>query len=819
MRKQYLENGWRLRGRALEADVPARVPGCVHTDLNRAGLIPDPCYRDNNLALQWIEAEDWTWECELDVDDCDGATLVFEGIDTYAEIYLNGVMIGEAHNMFIPHEFDTAGVLRKGSNTLSVKIRSAVREVENCPQREGAFTTERMNTRRVQCTYSWDWVDRFVTAGIFRPVYLKYSKGVEVDSAYIYTEHIDSFGALMRLELDFAGYESGGDVARVELISPAGEKVAGCEMYVDRERYVRRLNVENPLLWYPAGYGEQPLYTLRVSVGDNVFTEHFGIRTLRIVERVDKEGEEYWLRAVEEQKTRHGLVYSHNTEFSGFLVVVNGAPIFCMGGNWVPCEPFMSEESDEKITKLVKMAREMGANFLRVWGGGIFEKRAFYDACDREGILVAQDFLMACGTYPEKESWFIEELRLEAEYAAKYLRNHPSLAWWHGDNENALHGSDTDIDYTGRESALSGLADAVNRLDSSRVFLPSSPYGGHSYACVNVGTTHNTNFLGLIFEYFDTSDMTDYKEYLGGFAARFISEEGTFGAVSTTSLKRFMTDDDLRDPKERMLGYHTKGNPAMQKEIFEYVTSFARCVFGEIRSDEERLFKYRYMQYEWIRVAMEAERRNIGYCNGLVFWMFNDCWPATLGWALVDYYLLPKASYYSFRRLAAPATASVTEKDGKCVAHVSTLRESVGRVNINARLYALDNMTDPVSQFCTEVQSNERGDVAVLLPWAIDGNSFVTVDIEYEGGKDRSSYKRGLLPLSETDKLEIKRSEGAVTITAHGYIHAVELEGEYVFSDNYFPMHSGESVTVTLADYAERAGVTDEVTVTAYTVE
>ncbi len=818
MKKRYIENGWKLYGDKLASPVPARVPGCVHTDLYRAGIIPAPCYRDNNLELLWIEGEDWVFECELDAVHDEGARLVFEGLDTYAEVYLNGILLGETHNMFISHAFDVGDTLRDGKNILRVKFRSAVKEVEGCPPRVGAFTTERMNTRRVQCTYSWDWVDRFVTAGIFRPVYIAYPTGVEVDSAYVYTEHIDSFGAAMHLELDFTGYEKGGRTALVEILSPTGERVAKTEFYVDRKHYVRRLNVENPELWYPSGYGEQPLYTLRVTVDGNVFTEHFGIRTLRIVERADKEGEEYWLRAVKEQKNRHGLLYDRNTEFSGFLVVVNGVPVFCMGGNWVPCEPFVSEESDEKITKLVKMAREMGANFLRVWGGGLFERRAFYDACDREGILVAQDFLMACGTYPEKESWFIDELRLEAEFAAKYLRNHPSLAWWHGDNENAVEGSDTDVDYTGRESALSGLADIVCSLDPSRAFLSSSPYGGHSYGSVTSGTTHTTNFLGQIFEYFDTSDMTDYKEFLGGFAARFISEEGTFGAISTPSLRRFMTEEDLFDPEERMLCYHTKGNPSASKEIFEYVTTFAKRTFGEIRSTEERLFKYRFMQHEWVRLAMEAARRNIGYCNGMVFWMFNDCWPAALGWAMVDYYLMPKASYYSFRRLSAPAVVSVAEGNGGYLAHVSTLRGSVGEVKLTARLYNLNNMTDPVSTYESAVTSVERGDLIVSLPWTANSESFVAVEIEYKGGLDRSSYKRGLLPLSPTNALKYERQGNELTITALGYIHTVELEGEYIFSDNYFSMYNGEQRTVTLGEYAERANFTDEISISAYTV-
>ena len=802
MRKIYINDGWQLSGGGIDGSVSARVPGCVHTDLYRAGLIPDPFYRDNADKVRWIEDESFTYECKFRAEAHPSASLVFEGLDTYADIYLNGEHVGESHNMFIRHEYSVGAQLRDGENSLRVVFRSPIKEVEGMPQHSGAFTTERMNTRRIQCTYSWDWVGRFVTMGIWLPVYISYPMGVEASDVYIYTSHVDGFGAEIVTELEFVGYEGGGAVAHVEILSPEGEVATETSFYVDRKCYVRRFNVKSPKLWWPSGYGEQPIYTLRVTVGENVLEQSFGIRTLRVVEESDEVGSEYHILAEKMKKTRHGALMSHDEVHSGFLVVVNGEPIFCKGGNWVPCEPFPSEESAEKTTKLVKMARDMGANMLRVWGGGIFEHDVLYDACDREGILVLQDFLMACGEYPEREEWFIGELRLEAEYAVRKLRNHPSLAWWHGDNENATEGSDTQEDYTGRESALSGIARAVTTLDRQRRFLPSSPYGGNTYGSVTVGTTHTTNFLGQIFEYFDSSDCSDYKEYLGGFTARFISEEGVFGGASTPSLLRFMTDGDLVSEGEEMLIYHTKGNPALPKEIFEYVTSYAKKVFGTPRSTSERIFKYAYAQYEWVRLAFENARRSIGYNNGILFWMFNDCWPAALGWALVDYYLMPKASYYAFKRMSAPVTASVTEEDGVYMLHVSVENTVAEGVEYTAYQYDLSDMSSP-----TAVVQGYVGDVAprtstkVELPLSPYDGAVIYVDISHSGGTDRCFYKSGKLPLTECDAIEYTRSGDKLTVKAHAPIHAVVIEGDVLPSDNYFTMLEGEERVITLEKY------------------
>lgn len=816
MKKLYLNNeNWKLSNEKI-GSVKTTVPGCVHTDLKACGLIPDMFYRDNSKEVQWIENCDWTYSCMFDAEMGKNVSLVFEGLDTYAEIYLNGEIIGETDDMFIPYEFDVSGKLKISDNELTVKFRSPIKAVENMPERKGAFTSERINTRRIQCTYYWDWVDRFVTCGIYRPVYLKYADDMYVENIYVTTQSIDDFGAQIYTELSFENYAQGG-LVKIEILSPEGKRVGFTELYSRESMAVCRFDIKNPELWYPYGYGEQPLYTLRVTVGDNVAEETFGIRTLKIVQLEDEEGSEYYNFAKAFQETDFGKIYSFNETFSGFQVVVNGKPIYCKGANWVPCEPFPSAETPEKIKTIIEMLTRVKGNFIRVWGSGIFEQDAFYYECDKNGILVAQDFLMACGTYPEKEEWFLNALRKESEYAVKKLRNHPCLAWYHGDNENAEWGADTLEDYRGRDSALRGIADQVYKYDKNRVFLNSSPCGGNVYASATRGTAHTTMYCSRIFNFFQNCKGDDYKEFFNQFSARFISEEPVFGGLSNSAYLKFLTEDDVfNDETEEMLRFHTKKN-ADFPEFYDDIKNFCAKVFGEAKSSEERLFQYRYLGYEWLRVVFENYRRSIGYCNGVVFWMLNDCWPAALGWAMIDYYNMPKSLYYAFRRTAQSVTASVTEENGKYYLHVSNDMLNGTAVKAKAYIFDLANHDKPVATYETELTVDAYSPLKTELPWQSDATKFVVCDICHDGGTDRCFYKKGDLKIDSSDKVIVaSRDENSITITASGYVHAVELDGEYIFSDNYFTMLNGETRTISF-EKCENA-VSDRVEVSAYTI-
>ena len=814
MKKLCLNENWTLCGEKV-GSVAATVPGCVHTDLIKCGQIEDLYWRDNNKKYEWIENEDFTYTCVFDAEESEHATLVFEGLDTYCEIYLNGEHIGGTGNMFIPHEFFVGGKLKAKANELRVEFRSPIKEIENMPERRGAFTKERINTRRMQCTYSWDWVDRFVTCGIYRPVYIRYGNDMHVESAYIVTENIDKYSAQICVILDLKNYENGG-LMQIELIAPDGEVIKSESVYSKEPKTVRRYDIEDPQLWYPLGYGEHPVYKLRVTLGENVFEDTFGIRTMKILQLDDKEGSEEEKYCLEIRKYVAGQIKDHNEKTRGFQIVINGIKIIALGGNWVPCDPFPSEVTTERYEKLVEMAAAMNLNMLRVWGGGLFEDRAFFDACDRAGIMVTHDFLMACGAYPEDEEWFIEEIKKEAEYGVKLLRNHPSLMWYSGDNENGIDGSDIAEDYRGRRAAYEASAPAVYKYDPNRQFLSSSPYGGNVNMSRTVGTQHNTNYLGYYNQFFNETDCKKYKEYLENFKGRFIAEEPVFTMANKNTLLRFMTVEDIEDPNEIMLKHHTKCDPNTNRPVYYTMTRFAKKIMGEPENPDIRLFQYKYVGYEWARVVMENMRRHIGLWNGMVFWMYDDCWPASMSWSFVDYYGMPKASFYSFRRCALPQISSVTCEDGEYRVYISNFLDNCSTAKMNAHLMKKSDNFKIVDQKELELHADGYSACSQSLSWKFDEDYVVVCDADFGDYTDRSFYAYDRLFIKDcSENIEVVDFDvDSITIRANSYVHAVELEGECVFSDNYFSLMAGEEKTVTW----KQLGENDDFGIYAYTL-
>ena len=816
MKKVYLHDNWSFTDEKLEGRFEAKVPGCLHTDLMAAGIVKDIYYRDNNDKYGWIENCEPVYETRFDATLGGNVMLKFDGIDTFADIYLNGAHLGEVHNMFIPHGFDVASLLKEKDNHLVIKFTSPIKAVEGMPVAPAfAFTGDRINARRIQCTYSWDWVDRFVTMGIFRPVYLEYRDGLEIEDVYVRTDAVDRFGASVVAEYNLSGFDNPGMI-EAELISPLGKVVYRDRFYADRELMVRKMDIPTPELWYPSGYGKQPIYTFIAKSTDSVYKTTLGIRTIRIVNHQDAVGSEYHNFASEAAQADVVKERINDDNFFGFKVIVNGKEIFCRGGNWVPCDPFASEESESKIRALVNGAKEMGANMLRVWGGGLFETPCFFDECDRQGILVCHDFLMACGQYPEKEEWFIKELLLESEYAVKLMRNHPCLAWFHGDNENAERGSDIIPDYSGRSSALNGIFPSIYKYSKNIPFLASSPWGGNMFSSITSGTSHNTNYLGDIFNYMYTTDCHDYKEYLTRYTSRFVSEEPTFGAICRESMLEFMTEDDLLGADESILKYHSKTNPGLPVHIYDDIRAFAEHVLGDFTDGEDRFFKMKYIQCEWVRVTQELVLRNLGYSNGIIYWMFNDCWPASLGWAFVDYYLRRKPSYYAFKRISVPVVASA-DVDGRSIT-VSNTSDDGDAAFVSVTALDMNDGFKEVARLDTSVvldpYSKEKIDTTALYTGE---NILLVIDVLCGEDTYRSFFKKGNLKIKRDDAFEIVSSyDGEITLVAKKYLQAVELEGDYTFSDNYFTMLEGEEKTVSYKAFSDKA---NGVSIKSYTLK
>lgn len=825
MKKISLNGAWRCHGFSPDGktlNIDANVPGCVHTDLMNAGIIGDIFWRYNGDDVQWIDKWAWRYEREFEVTEYTAdAYLEFDGLDVYCDVFLNGERIGSGDNMFIKYRFPTKGLLHKGTNRLAVVFHSPVLRTYALPEREGAFTCERLYTRREQCTYSWDWSNRYITCGIYKDVNLCCPDSANIENICVRTLGVDSFGAQVQYEAELDMRES--RMACVKIIAPNGS-VAYERSFMAVENYVDDVaDIENPQLWNVNGMGEQPLYTLQIRLADGDVREtKFGIRTVKLLQQKDKQGSENYQKCMEIKKGVHvsgdESEWDRNTEFSGFTLVVNGERVMCKGANWVPCEPFASAERKEKIRELLLLAKDSGVNMLRVWGGGIFEQDFFYDECDRLGICVTQDFMMACGSYPESDDDFLKELAEEAKCAAIRLRNHPSIVWWSGDNENAMGADESMAAYRGRRAAMLAIRPVLKKYDPDRRFLPSSPYGGVPYGSITKGTSHNTNFIAQMFQYIQNHDLNDYMGFFEQYLARFNAEQPTMGVPALTSLRKFLSKEDIIEHKEDVWRYHTKNNPAgifRETEIFDYLRIITEKVFGEFKSSADRLFKMQYVQYEWIRVCMELYRRNKWFSSGLLFWMWNDIWPAT-GWALVDYYALPKAAYYGFKKTAKPVAVSIEQKGGSYSVYVCN--DTRNDLHGSGKIWVQNFKTAAKEHICAfEFTAAANSSAAVYTADGLsqDADSLLMCEIQSDGGNDRS-FRFDKRPQDKNfpqTRVEIvERSADSITLAAENYAHAVMLDGEYVFEDNCFCMLPGERKTVKFRRAFESK--CDEITVT-----
>ena len=336
------------------------------------------------------------------------------------------------------------------------------------------------------------------------------------------------------------------------------------------------------------------------------------------------------------------------------------------------------------------------------------------------------------------------------------------------------------------------------------------------FSSITSGTSHNTNYLGGIFDYVYNTDCHDYKEYLANYTSRFVSEEPTFGAICRESMLEFMTEADLLGDDESILKYHAKTNPGLPIHIYENNRDFAKHLLGDFTDGEDRFFKLKYLQCEWVRVTEELVLRNLGYSNGIIYWMFNDCWPASLGWAFVDYYLRRKPSYYAFKRISVPVVASVGT-DGKTLTVSNTSDDGDAAFVTVLALDMADNFRE-VGRLDTSVvldpYATEKTDVSSLYT---GDNILLVVDVLCGEESYRSFYKKGNLEIKREDAFDVVSStENSITLRAEKYLQAVELEGDYTFSDNYFVMLEGEVKTVTFKKFSDSA---NGVTVKSYTLK
>lgn len=641
-----LNGHWKVKAAGAAASIPATaaavrrwmdasVPGVIHTDLMKVGLIPDPFVGMNETQVHWVAEVPWvyrrTFDVSADVLNERRIELVAEGLDTVARIRINGKQIGTSRNMFTGVRFEVRGFLRPGTNSIEVRFASPVKSAKAAERVHGRLQVElepqRVHIRKAQYSFGWDWGPRLTTSGIWRPIRIEAHSDARLRDPFVRVERLRGTGATLRVS---AAIEARSRKRRTLRI-----RIEGHGAGVDRQIVVSGRTAETAVtlararLWWPNGSGDQPMYAAVLTLLEgsrevDTVRVPFAVRTVRLVQRPDREGR-------------------------SFILEINGQRLFCKGADWIPADTFLPRVGQATYRRLLTLARDASMNMIRVWGGGIYEDDAFYELCDRLGLMVWQDFMYACGEYPDHAA-FLKEAGREAEVVVRRLRNHPSIVLWCGNNEcewifcarNPGKGPD---DMRGAPIFRNVLPRVVRREDGTRPYWRSTPFGTGFPNDQRNGNHHQWEVW---------SAWKDFRAYEEN-TARFVSEFGFQGPANRKTMERVVGPGE-RDPQSPVMEHHNK-----QVEGTERLFRFIAAHFPVPRSFVDFVHTGQVLQAEALKCAVEHWRRRKFRTAGALFWQLNDCWPVT-SWAVIDSDLRPKAAYYYARRFFAPVLVSLAKK-------------------------------------------------------------------------------------------------------------------------------------------------------------
>ncbi len=661
--KFSLDANWKFKQTSSNDWLSANVPGCVHLDLLHHEKIKDPFFGNNEEKLQWIGETDWEYKTVFNGEDVlnnDRVDLVFEGLDTYADVYLNDSLILTVDNMFRTWELDVSYLVNPGKNELYIRFNAPGKiEKEKATQVGYKLPEARGFTRKAPYQYGWDWGPTFITSGIWRQAFLRTWNNARIKDV----QHIQN-----TLSQELAKYtavceiESTRDQKGNFQLKTDGKILAERPLILNKGINMVNLpfEIENPEIWWPNGLGEQPLYeiecVLNTRSSNDTYTSKIGIRDIELVKEKDQIGESFYFR-------------------------VNGEPVFMKGANYIPQDNFPSRVTDEKYRQTLQTAIDANMNMLRVWGGGIYEKDIFYELCDEMGILVWQDFMFACNMYPGDKA-FVDNVKQEAIQNVMRLRNHPCIAIWCGNNEvdegwfnwgwqKSLGYSESDSlevwnNYVKVFEEL--LPEVIDQYDHQRPYWPSSPKKGWGHEqALYFGDMH---YWGV---WWGEEPFEVYEKKVG----RFMTEYGFQGIPDVKTLQASLNDGDLKLESENLLNHqkHPRG--------MELIQMYMERDFNVPQKFEHYAYVSQLVQAYGIKTALEAHRRAKPNCMGTLYWQLNDCWPV-ISWSSVDYNNRWKALHYFTRDIFEDYLISFEEKDESLSVFVVSdkLEESEGKLEL-----------------------------------------------------------------------------------------------------------------------------------------
>jgi beta-mannosidase len=788
--KSMNNNTWTLNQSGKKKTYNATVPGTVHTDLMKNGVIPDPFFGDNEEKVKWIENETWEYQTTFVLTAGELAfkiiDLRFEGLDTYADVLLNGKNILSANNMFRIWDIPVKSHLKPGKNHLKIVFRPAKSEgskiAASLPYKmpEG----ERIFARKAQYHYGWDWGPKLLTAGIWQDVTLRFrNDAVITHVSYVQEELTDQLARLaFKCTLDVP---NDGDYS----IS-INDKDHNIQLKTGKNTISLPYDIQNPKKWWTNGLGNPHLYPFKISLKKSqksidTRSMNIGLRTIELVQEKDKAG-------------------------TSFYIKLNGIPVFMKGANYIPPHSFLPSAGDNIYKELIKNTVEGNMNMLRVWGGGVYADDVFYDECDKHGILVWQDFMFACAMYPG-DTEFLNNVRLEVIDNVRRLENHACIALWCGNNEvdEAWHnwGWQKQFNYSEKDSAKIWhdyqklfhelIPNTLTEMLPSHknIYWPSSPSIG--WGRKESMTQGDSHYWGV---WWGMQPFDVYKEKTG----RFMSEYGFQGMPPVSSFRKFIPINqlNLNSPSVKSHQKHPTGYQTIQTYMerdYKISTKF-----------EDYIYVSQILQAEGMKVAIEAHRRSMPNCMGSLYWQLNDCWPVT-SWSSVDYYGMWKAFHYQAKRSFEPLLLSFNKENKLINLYMvnDLLNASTGTLNIqlidfNGNTLWSDTRNVNVKTNTSEVIYSTAEDVflkfdstqtVLVADFIASGQTVQSASYLFAKPKNLNLYKPAI---------KVKNvSRDAIEISSDKFVKDLYLISDSVhFSDNFFDLLPGRIKKVKLSQQA-----------------
>lgn len=792
MIKLELNGKWELRNEAGEMLCPVEVPGSVISGLYAAGKIEHPYYRENEYSTRELFWKDYEFVRHFEVSRelCGERelTLVCEGLDTLTQIFVNGTEIASTDNMHRKYSFSVKDYVQEGDNEIRIVFKSVFQYIENYPYQEnkkiqyvpcGAMKGNQL-IRKAHSMFGWDWGPQLVDAGIWRDIYLVGNSGAKIEDVRIRQNHEQDGTVRVRAEITLSEKTDKEIVMTLEELDTK-ERLFATAKEVSPCVYEAEILVEKPKLWWPNGYGSQPLYRLEVSLdGEQNVEKTIGLRTLTISQEADEWGNE-------------------------FAFIVNGVKIFARGGDYIPEDAVYPWINRERIDYLLKSCVMANFNCIRVWGGGYYPSDTFYDLCDRYGLIVWQDLMYACNVYDVTDD-FAETVRQETIDNARRLRHHASLGLWCGNNEIESawdHWGDFQketmylrADYIKLFEDI--LPKALREADDETFYWPSSPSSGGCFDEPDSDRRGDVHYWAV---WHGQKPFSDYQKYY----FRFCSE---FGFQSFPCLKTVNTFTEEKDRNifSRVMESHQKNDSANGKMLYYLSENFKYP-----KDFKSLLYVTQVLQGIAIKSGVDHWRRNRGRCMGTLYWQINDNWPVA-SWASIDYYGRWKALHYMAVKFYAPVAVSIHKTEDFIAVYLENETFETKKCK-EIYLRIRDTHFGIVQEWKTDgevapLKSDKLLSCAIDEKWMSRDDLYIEAEVILEDGTiifDTDTlipFKHMELPKPQI-KTEVEELEDCFEITVSSDVFApfTELDfddADVIFSDNFFTISNENPVKIIL---------------------